>query len=246
VESMRAGQRQVGIRSQFCSPLVAETLGITGCDYVYLDMEHSPNDLMSVLLQAQAIAGTPADTLVRVPEFNSVLIQQLLDLGVENIVVPMIESAEQARAAVAATRYPPKGVRSVAKVHRGNAYALDSSYTKTIDDRICLVCMIETRAGLDQIEAIASVEGVHGVLIGPADLAADLGHVGSANHPEVMAAIADALPRIRAAGAFPGMSTGDAASARKWFEAGAQFVSIGGDIQILVEKVRAMVEEASA
>jgi 2-keto-3-deoxy-L-rhamnonate aldolase RhmA len=245
IGEMRAGRQQIGLRAQLCSPIAVEALGLSGCDYVYIDMEHSPNDLMSVLQQSQAAAGTAAHVLVRLPKLDSVLIQQLLDLGIENIVVPMVETAEEARTAVAATRYPPNGVRSVARVHRGNDYAGDEGYFAEIEDRVCLIVMIETRAALGRIGEIAAVDGVHGVLIGPADLAADLGHVGAANHPEVVEAIAGAIPKIRAAGTFAGMSTGDGPAGRGWLDKGCQFVSIGGDIQILVNEARKMVKEAS-
>ncbi|MDE1991942.1 MAG: hypothetical protein KGI75_05540 [Rhizobiaceae bacterium] len=246
IAEMRAGRQQVGLRSQLCSPIAAEVLGLSGCDYVYIDMEHSPNDLMSVLQQAQAIAGTPAHVLVRLPKLDSLLIQQLLDLGIENIVVPMVETVEEAQIAVAATRYPPHGVRSVARVHRGNGYAAGSDYFDEIDRRVCLIVMIETKAALSGIEEIAAVDGVHGVLIGPADLAADLGHARAPNHPDVMNAIADAIPKIRAAGAFAGMSAGDGAAGRKWLDVGCQFVSVAGDIQMLAGQARAMVKGASA
>jgi 2-keto-3-deoxy-L-rhamnonate aldolase RhmA len=246
IGEMLAGRQQIGLRSQLCSSIAVEALGLSGCDYVYIDMEHSPNDLMAVLQQAHAVAGTPAHVLVRLPKLDSVLIQQLLDLGIENIVVPMVETVEEARAAVAATRYPPKGVRSVARVHRGNSYAGDGDYFNEIDDRICLIVMIETGAALSRIAEIAAVDGVHGVLIGPADLAADLGHAGAANHPDVMEAIAAAIPKIRASGAFAGMSAGDGAAGRGWLEKGCQFVSIAGDIQLLVSQARKMVQEASA
>lgn len=243
---MRDGRHQIGLRSQLCSPIAAEALGFSGCDYVYIDMEHSPNDLMSVLQQAQAIAGTPAHVLVRLPRLDSLLIQQLLDFGIENIVVPMVETVEEAQMAVAATRYPPHGVRSVAKIHRGNRYAGGSDYFDEIDARICLIVMIETGSALSRIEEIAAVDGVHGVLIGPADLAADLGHARTPNHPNVTTAIAGAIPKIKAAGAFAGMSAGEGAAGRRWLDAGCQFVSIAGDIQMLSGQARAMVEQASA
>ncbi|WP_233838399.1 HpcH/HpaI aldolase family protein [Paraburkholderia sp. ZP32-5] len=246
IGEMRAGRQQIGLRSQLCSPIAAEALGFSGCDYVYIDMEHSPNDLMSVQQQAQAIAGTPAHVLVRLPKLDSLLIQQLLDFGIENIVVPMVETVEEAQLAVAATRYPPHGVRSVAKIHRGNQYAGGNEYFDEIDSRVCLIVMIETRAALSRIEEIAAVDGVHGVLIGPADLAADLGHARASGHADVLAAITGAIPKIKAAGAFAGMSAAEGAAGRKWLDMGCQFVSVAGDIQMLASRARAMVEEASA
>jgi 2-keto-3-deoxy-L-rhamnonate aldolase RhmA len=239
VQEMRAGCRQVGIRSQLCSTIVAEALGSCGADYVYLDMEHSPNDLMAVLQQAQALAGTPAHTLVRLPTLDPVLIQQLLDFGIENIVVPMIETVEQAKAAVEATRYPPRGIRSMARVHRGNAYGDNADYPAQIESRLCLIAMVETRAALERAHEIAAVDGVHGVLIGPADLSADFGHFAAGLHPQVAEDIANAIPRISQAGAFAGMSTGSPDAAKEWFEKGCQFVSVAGDLQLLVEQARA-------
>lgn len=244
VGEMRAGRQQLGIRSQICSTMVAEALGMSGYDYVYLDMEHSPNDLMSIMQQGQALAGTQAHAVVRLPTMDTVLIQQLLDCGIENIVVPMVETADQARAAVSAMRYPPKGSRSVAKVHRGNGYASQTDYADTIEDRLCLIVQAESGLALQNIGEIAAVEGVHGVLFGPGDLAADLGYLGRATHPEVEAAISKGIAAIHAAGTFAGMSTGDGITGRRWLEAGCNFVSIGGDLQILVEQARRFVKDA--
>jgi 4-hydroxy-2-oxoheptanedioate aldolase len=233
-QKMRDGAAQLGVRSQFCSSVVVEALGFCGFDYVYIDMEHSPNSIMMVLEQCQALGATPAQPVVRVPTNDAIVIQQLLDAGVENIVVPMVETAEEARQAVAATRYPPHGTRSAAKYHRGNRYGNLSGYETTIEDRICLVVQIESAAAVSRVAEIAAVDGVDGLLFGPADLAADMGHFGKTEHPEVVAAIQGALGTVIDAGKLAGMSTGDPALARDWVARGCSFVSIAGDIPLLV------------
>ena len=230
---LRSGAPQIGIRSQLCSALAAEALASCGYDYVYLDMEHAPNDLMSILHQANAIAAASSHTVVRLPGNDGLLMQRLLDLGINNLVIPMVESANDAARSVAATRYPPKGNRSAAAVHRGNRFGLDAAYLSDVLERICLIVQIELRAGLEHVSEIAAVDGVDGILFGPADLAADLGHLGNATHAEVVAAIGGGVERVRAAGKFPGMSTADPKLARDWFARGCCFVSIGADLQLL-------------
>ncbi len=245
-EEMKAGRRQIGIRSQLCSSIVAEALGRCGADFVYLDMEHSPNDPMSILQQSQALAGTPAHALVRLPCMDAILIQQLLDFGIENIVGPMVETVEQARQAVVATRYPPRGGRSAARVHRGNGFGAETDYAERIEDRLCLIVQAESRHALEQVGEIAAVDGVDCVLFGPADLAADFGHFGNSDHPDVVAAITGAVAEIRAAGAFAGMSSGTGRHGREWLDKGCQFVSVAGDLQILVGQARRLVADAAA
>ncbi len=243
--ALKAGRPQIGIRTQIDSTMVAEALGFCGFDYVYIDMEHSPANLRSVMQQCQAVAATPAHPVVRISSNDTVLIQQLLDLGVENFVVPMVDTAEDARRAVSATRYPPHGIRSVARVHRGNRYGGDVDYVNHAADRICVVVQAETRAALENIDAIASVPGLDGVLFGPADLSADLGFIGQADHPEVTAAIGKAIGQIRAAGTFAGMSTNDATKGREWLAKGCQFVSVAGDMALLVANARRISAEAA-
>ena len=235
-QKLRAGIPQIGIRSQLCSPIVAEAFGFCGFDYIYIDMEHSPNDLMSVLHQAQAIAGTTAETVVRIPSNDIVLIQRLLDVGVENIVVPMVETAQEARLAASAVRYPPHGIRSLARVHRGNGYGTDDNYASSVSDRICLVAQIESQAAVERASEIASVDGVDAVLFGPADLAADMGYPGKTEHPEVLSTIEGGLKKILAAGKFAGMSTTDPTIAAEWFAKGCGLVSIASDLQTLVRE----------
>jgi 4-hydroxy-2-oxoheptanedioate aldolase len=243
---LQTGTPQIGIRSQLCSTIVAEALGFCGFDYVYLDMEHAPNSLMLVLQQCQAIAGTPAVPVIRIPANDPVLIQQLLDVGIENIVVPMVNTVEDALLAASATRFPPNGIRSVTGVHRGNAYGGHPDYNEIVEARICLIVQIESKDALNRISDIAAVDGVSGVLFGPADLAADFGFLGKGNHPEVTKAIADSLHLVKAHGKFVGMSTGDAESGRKWLAQGCDFVSVGGDVRTLTSGARKLATAARA
>jgi 2-keto-3-deoxy-L-rhamnonate aldolase RhmA len=240
--SMLAGKPQVGIRSQLCSAIAAEAIASCGYDYVYLDMEHAPNDLMSVLHQANAIAAAGSHTVVRLPGNDGLLIQRLLDLGIDNLVIPMVESEGDAKSAVAATRYPPQGNRSAAAVHRGNRFGIETDYIATIKDRICLIVQVESRRGLENAAEIAAVDGIDGILFGPADLAADLGHLGSATHPDVVTAITQGIALVRGAGKLAGMSTADAVAAKDWFEKGCCFVSIGGDLQLLTRGAQQLLQ----
>jgi 4-hydroxy-2-oxoheptanedioate aldolase len=235
---MQTGAPQIGIRSQLCSMIAAEALGFCGFDYVYLDMEHAPNNLMLVLQQCQALAGTPAVPVVRIPSNDTVLIQQLLDVGIENIVVPMVETVKDAERAASATLYPPLGVRSFAGVHRGNEYGGTKDYNATVEDRLCLIVQIESRAALSRISEISSVVGVTGILFGPADLAADFGLLGQADHPEIVEAIESSIQKVKRAGKFVGMSTGSGGSGKAWLAKGCDFVSVGGDLRTLTSGAR--------
>jgi 2-dehydro-3-deoxyglucarate aldolase len=198
-------------------------------------MEHSTADLANVVSLSQAIAGTPAASIVRLPSNDTVLIQRLLDSGLENIVVPMVENAEEASMAASAMRYPPRGTRSVARIHRGNAYGTDPSYVSTLDDRLCLGVQIESGKAVDNAFEIANVDGVDAVFFGPGDLAADLGHIGKADHPEVVAALLRGMEQIGKAGKFSGTSTANAELGARWLGSGCAFVSIAGDLQTLTE-----------
>jgi 2-keto-3-deoxy-L-rhamnonate aldolase RhmA len=229
---------QIGIRSQLASPIVAELLGSTGFDFIYIDMEHAPNELLAVIQQCQALAGTPAEPVVRVPENSHSIIARMLDAGVENLVVPMVESREEAEHAAAATRFPPKGKRGFGGVHRGSRFGLDANYVASLDDRVCLTVQVESRKGLANLKEIAATDGVDCVLFGPADLAADMGYLGQQEHKDVVAAIEAGVATVVGAGKFAGMSTGSPESGRKWVEKGCRSVSIAGDMAILAREAR--------
>src|SRR6185503_13368877 len=191
--AIRAGKPQIGFWSSLCSNIVAEVIGGSGFDWILIDTEHAPNELPMVLSQLQALMGGTAEPVVRPAWNDTVLIKRLLDIGAQNLLVPYVQTPEEARPAVAATRYPPAGVRGVAVAPRANRYGRVKDYLEKADREICLLVQIETRLGLENIEAIAAVQGIDGLFIGPSDLSADLGHLGNPGHPAVREAIENAL-----------------------------------------------------
>src|SRR5436190_9696982 len=184
-EAIRAGKPQIGLWSRLCSNIAAEVIAGSGFDWILIDTEHAPNEVPMVLSQLQAVAaGGTAAAVVR-PAWNDlVLMKRLLDIGAQNLLVPYVQTAEEGRAAVAATRYPPKGVRGVAVMPRANRYGKVKNYLQKADDEICLIVQIETELALKNIEDIAAVDGIDSLFIGPSDLAASLGHIGNPAHPE--------------------------------------------------------------
>jgi 4-hydroxy-2-oxoheptanedioate aldolase len=231
--ALRAQQPQIGLWSALCSNIVAEILGYAGFDWILIDTEHAPNEVPAVLAQLQAMATGTAEPVVRVAWNDAVLIKRVLDVGARSILVPFVQDAEEARKAVAATRYPPLGVRGVSVAPRANKFGRAEGYHRRAHEETCVLVQVETRAAVGQIEAIASVEGVDGIFIGPSDLAADLGHLADARHPEVQSTIADACRRIRAAGKAAGMLTGNPDDAARHLEQGFCFVAVGSDVGVL-------------
>jgi 4-hydroxy-2-oxoheptanedioate aldolase len=212
----------------------AEVMAAAGFDWLLIDCEHAPNDLRLVLAQLQALAGCPVAPVLRLADHDPTRIKQVLDLGVQSLLAPMVDSAEQARALVAAMHYPPRGIRGVgAGMARAARWGAVTDYYGSAPGELCLAVQIETRAGLDALDAIAAVDGVDGVFLGPADLAAALGHLGQPTHPEVRAAIEAALPRIRAAGKAAGVYCADAQIAAEYAALGASFFLIAADAILL-------------
>src|SRR6266496_1179169 len=235
-QAIRAGRPQIGLWSSLCSNLAAEVIAGAGFDWVLVDTEHAPNELPMVFSQLQALVGGTAAPVVR-PAWNDlVLLKRLLDVGAQNLLIPYVQTVEEARAAVAATRYPPAGIRGVAVLHRANRYGRVKDYLKRIGEEICVLVQIETRVALENIEAIAAVEGVDGLFIGPSDLAAALGHLGEPNHPEVRAAIEQALKRIGQTGKAPGILAPIEADAHHWLSVGGVLLEIGSDLQLLASQ----------
>lgn len=225
---------QVGLWAALASPYATEISAGAGFDWLVVDGEHAPNDIPLTLAQLQAIAATPTHPVVRVPEGGTALIKQVLDLGAQTLLVPMVESAAQAEALVRATRYPPRGIRGVgAAIARASAFNRIPDYLRTADAEICLLVQVETRAGLAAIEQIAAVDGVDGLFIGPSDLAADLGHLGDLRAPAALAAVEDGLARIVATGKAAGVLATDPVLARQYAALGATFVAIGVDVLLL-------------
>ncbi|MFW6345297.1 MAG: aldolase/citrate lyase family protein [Halomonas sp.] len=236
-----AGDPQTGIWLGLASPYAAELAATAGFDWLLLDGEHVPNDLASLLAQLQAIAPYASAPVVRPPQGDTVLLKQYLDIGVQNFLIPMVESADQARELVAATRYPPHGVRGMGSLlARASRWGQIEDYVAGADDEVCLILQLESPAALDNLEAIAAVPGVDGLFIGPADLSAAMGHRSDPGHPEVVAAIDDAVTRIRASGKAPGIVTFDEPSARGYLEAGCTFVGLGADVILLAGALRGL------
>jgi 4-hydroxy-2-oxoheptanedioate aldolase len=244
------GQRraQIGIWNSLCSIIAADILGTAGFDWVLIDMEHSPNDMMSVLgqLQAYEVGGTVP--VVRPPWNDPVVVKRLLDLGALSLLFPMVQTAEEAQAAVRATRYPPHGIRGVSLVQRGNRFGRITDYLQRVEQEICVLVQIETRAALERIEEIAAVEGVDGVFFGPADLSADMGLIGQLAHDDVTAAIAEGAAKVAAVGKPTGILIGDLRLVAHWLKAGLSFVACGSDLGLLArgaENLRKQAAEAA-
>jgi 4-hydroxy-2-oxoheptanedioate aldolase len=241
--ALRAGQQQIGLWLSIPSAGTAEAVATCGFDWVLVDCEHTPNDAANVQAMLQALAPYPTHAAVR-PGWNDVVeIKRLLDAGAQTILVPYVQTADEARAAVAAVMYPPHGVRGVSGMTRAGRFGAIPDYIARANTEICLLVQVETKAALAQIEAIAAVEGVDGVFIGPADLAASMGHPGNMTHPEVKAAILDAVQRITATGKAAGFLASDPALLREVVAAGCSFTAVGMDIGVLVNGAKALVAE---
>jgi 4-hydroxy-2-oxoheptanedioate aldolase len=238
--ALREGRPQIGLWSSLSSHITVEVIAGSGFDWLLLDTEHSPNELTMVHSQLQAMEGGTATAVVRPVWNDAVVFKRLLDVGVQSFLVPWIQNADEARRAVAATRYPPEGIRGVAVAIRANRYGRVKDYVKRVHDELFVMAQIETRVALGNLEAIAAVDGVDGLFIGPSDLAADMGHLGNNTHPDVRAAIADAVGRIRASGKIAGILTPVEADARHWLELGCLFVAVGSDVGILARQSEAL------
>lgn len=239
-EALKAGRAQIGLWSSLSSSYTVEVIAGAGFDWLLLDMEHSPNDLESLLGQLQAAAPYPTQAVVRVPWNDMVAIKRVLDIGAQSLLVPYVSTAEEAAAAVSYTRYPPQGVRGVAGTTRATRFGRIKDYARRAHEELCLLVQVETRAAVDNIEAICAVEGIDGVFIGPADLHASLGYPGEIANPKVTPLIDEAIRRIRKAGKAPGILTPSEADARHWLQCGALFVAVGADVGILARGAEAL------
>jgi len=244
-QALAAGRAQIGLWAALASPYSTELIAGTGFDWLLIDGEHAPNDVRSTLAQLQAVASAQnafrdarSHPVVRVPvgtgDVGTALIKQYLDIGAQTLLVPMIDTAEQAAQVVAAARYAPLGVRGMGSaLARASRWQAHARYVHEADEQVCVLVQAETAVALQHLDAIAATPGVDGVFIGPADLSASMGHRGNPGHPEVQAAIADGIRRIRAAGKAPGILATTEAGARQWLEAGALFVAVGADTMLL-------------
>jgi 4-hydroxy-2-oxoheptanedioate aldolase len=231
--ALRSGQYQIGLWSGLCSNIASEIIAGAGFDWIVIDTEHAPNEVPGLLSQLQAMSKGTAEPVVRCFWNDPVQIKRILDVGARSLLVPFVQNAEEARRAVAATRYPPRGIRGVSVAPRANLYGRVADYHRAAHESTCVLVQVETRAALGEIKAIASVEGVDGIFIGPSDLAADFGHLANPRHPEVQMAIADGCARIRGAGVAAGILTADREEAGRYLESGFTFVAVGSDVGIL-------------
>lgn len=242
--ALRENRFQLGLWVALASPYAAEVVSGSGYDWLLIDGEHGPNDIPLLSAQFLAVARSGAHPIVRLPVGETWLIKQILDIGAQTLLIPMVESLEQAQALVRAVRYPPHGVRGVgAALGRASQFSRIGDYLETANDEICLIVQIESRAGLDALDAIAALDGIDGLFIGPSDLAADMGYLGQPGHPEVTAAITDAFARIKKAGKARGIMTLDLAQARRYREMGADFMAIGTDVTVLVSATSKLRED---
>ncbi|MDP3798658.1 MAG: 2-dehydro-3-deoxyglucarate aldolase [Polaromonas sp.] len=225
-----AGKRLIGCWSSLSNAITTEVLGVAGFDWVLLDGEHSPNDMATFIPQLMALKDSVTAPVVRPSSNNVVEIKRLLDAGFYNFLIPFVESADEARRAVSATRYPPQGIRGVSVSQRSNRYGTVVDYLKLINEQICVMVQIESIAGIAATREIAALDGVDCIFVGPSDLAAGLGHLGNAGHPEVQAAIAAVFADAKAAGKPIGILAPVEADARRYMEMGATFVGVGSDL----------------
>ncbi|CAB3655433.1 4-hydroxy-2-oxo-heptane-1,7-dioate aldolase [Paraburkholderia sediminicola] len=238
------GQRQIGFWLSMADAYLAEVSATAGFEWLLIDAEHAPNDVRSILAQLQAVAPYSAEAVVRPVNGDPALLKRLLDIGARNLLVPMIDTADQARACVAAVRYPPHGIRGVGSaVGRASRWSSRTDYLDIADSEICLLVQAETVTALDNLEAICAVDGVDGVFIGPADLAASMGHRGKPGHPDVQNAIEAAMRTIIASGKAAGTLTSDPVLARRYLELGCTFVATGVDILMFANAARKLARE---
>jgi 4-hydroxy-2-oxoheptanedioate aldolase len=232
-QAIAAGKPQIGLWLSLSSNYSAEVCAGSGFDWLLLDTEHSPNEIDMVLGQLQAIAPYPSHPVVRVAWNDAVIVKRTLDVGAQSLLFPFVQSAEEAVRAVAATRYPPRGIRGVAGTTRATRFGRVKDYAKRAHEETCVLIQVETQEAVDAIGEIAKVDGVDGIFIGPADYHASLGYPGETANPAVLPKIDDAIRRIRASGKAPGILTPDEKLARRYLELGALFVAVGADVGLL-------------
>jgi 4-hydroxy-2-oxoheptanedioate aldolase len=240
-QALREGRPQIGLWISMASPYTAEICAGAGFDWLLFDGEHAPNDVPTMLAQLQAVESYPTHAIARPPIGDVTLIKQYLDLGFQTLLIPLVDTPEQAAQMVRAMRYPPDGIRGVgagsARVARWNRV---ENYFRDADGQMCLLVQAETRKAMENLEAIAATEGVDGIFIGPADLSASLGHRGDAAHPEVQQVIAEAIARIVGAGKAAGILTSNNEWAQRYLDLGATFVAVGTDVGILAKQTTAL------
>lgn len=238
-----AGEILHGLWISIASAQTAEALSLLGFDWLLFDTEHSPVELAGVQPLLQAAAAGKSSHAVRPAWNDKVLLKRVLDIGAQTVLVPFVQTPEEAAAAVAATRYPPAGIRGVAGSTRASRFGLTSDYFAVANGEICVIVQLETREALEHLEAIAAVEGVDGIFVGPSDLAASMGHLGNPGNPEVQAVLREAVGRIVTCGKAPGILATNAVDARRYIEWGYRFVAGAVDTGILVNGAKAVLAD---
>ncbi|PCI70182.1 MAG: 2-keto-3-deoxy-L-rhamnonate aldolase [Piscirickettsiaceae bacterium] len=233
-KALQANQRQLGAFMALADPVSAELMATTGFDWLLIDGEHGPNDIKSILAQLQALAAYPVSPVVRMQGHDVADIKRVLDVGGQTLLIPMVESADQAKQLVQAVQYPPKGIRGMGGgLTRATRWGSISDYLEKADDNICLILQLESPEGITQLDTITNIDGVDAIFIGPADLAAAMGYIGQPAHPEVCKVVEDAIKRIHALGKPVGVYCGDPEQVKKYQSMGASFFLIGADTMLL-------------
>jgi 4-hydroxy-2-oxoheptanedioate aldolase len=235
---LKSGAPQIGLWQALANPYTVELCAAAGFDWLLLDGEHGPNSIPLLTAQLQAMNGYASQAVARLPVGDATLVKQYLDIGVTNLLIPFVETAEQAAALVRASRYPPDGIRGVASgLVRASRWGRIDRYLHRANDEVCLMVQIESRAGVENLAAIAATPGVDGVFIGPSDLAASLGRLGEPDHPEVVAVIEQAIRLVLAHGKAAGILALTEAQARHYLDLGCSFVAVGTDAGLLSRAV---------
>lgn len=239
-KALKEGRQQIGLWNSIPGSLTAEMLATCGYDWIVLDTEHALTDVPDILPMLQAMAPYRTAPVVRPASNDRVLIKRLLDFGAQTLLIPYVQNAFEARAAVEAIRYAPRGVRGVAGMMRASVFQTVPEYHIRAEEELCLLLQVETAEAVDRIAEIAAVDGVDGLFIGPADLAASMGHVGNAGHPEVVAMVERAIHAIVDAGKPAGILTTDMDLARRCMEWGTTFTAVGIDMVLMAQAARAL------
>lgn len=246
-QALKEGRPQIGLWQALASPYAVEICAGSGYDWLLLDGEHAPNDIPLLMAQLQAMKGSPSHAVIRPPVGETAIIKQMLDIGAQTLLIPMVDSGEMAEAMVKAVRYPPHGIRGVgATIARASSFSRIPDYLQTANDEICLLLQVESKAGLAALDDIASTEGVDGVFIGPSDLAADLGYLGNPGAPEVQHEVEKALKRIQSHGKAAGILMGDLEVSKRYLELGASFIAIGADVLVFADATTKLLADFKA
>ena len=242
-QDMLERKKLIGCWAALGNPISTEILGLAGFDWLLLDGEHAINDVTTFVPQLMALKDSSSAPIVRPAWNDQVLIKRLLDIGFYNFLIPYVETVEQAKSAVAYTRYPPEGVRGVSVSHRSNGFGTITDYFTKINQNICVVVQIETQQAVDNVEAITAVDGIDGIFVGPSDLSASLGHFGNPKHPEVQAAIKHVFDVAKAQGKACGILAPIEADVHHYIDMGATFVAVGNDLGLLRSSTQALADK---